>query len=192
MADCVNVEIFWIEFLRVIIVFISLFSFVFVFTAGRGRFRVWLICLMARASGTTLSPGPRGSSHRESNVRHACLECLRWHRPDGSNCHQFCRHQHDASVGLGGFVPRLGSGLDKSDKLRKCVHGDGYVNECSQLAMAGSVTLSGALAYSCSNYIVKATNMMDYNKCCVREHLLFCVVCVSTCQVRVTFDMPRT
>ena len=87
----------------------------------------------------------------------------------------------------------LGSGLNGSDKLKECVPRDNYVNGCRLLAVAGSVTPSGALAYSWSHYnIVNTTNMMDYDKCCVCEHLLFVDVHVNTCQARVTFDMPHT
>ncbi len=42
------------------------------------------------------------------------------------------------------------------------------------------------------NISLKFMNMMNYDMCCVHEHLLFFDVRVNTCQACVTFDMPRT
>jgi hypothetical protein len=53
--------------------------------------------------------------------------------------------------------------------------------------MAGSVTPCGALAYSWSNYIIKVSILMNYDKCCVREHLLFRDVRLSMHQACATF-----
>ena len=42
------------------------------------------------------------------------------------------------------------------------------------------------------NISLNSMNMTNYDMCCVREHLLFPDVHVSTRQARVTFDMFRT
>ncbi len=76
--------------------------------------------------------------------------------------------------------------------MKECVHGEDYVNGCRLLTVASSVTPCGALAYSWSNYIIKVSILTNYDKCCVREHLLFPDVRVSTHQARATFDMLRT
>jgi hypothetical protein len=93
--------------------------------------------------------------------------------------------------------PRLSSRISGlvwygSDKLKECVHGDDYINGCRLLAMAGSVTPCGALVYSWSKYIIKVSILTNYDKCCVREHLLFRDVHVSTCQARAIFVTIRT
>ncbi len=58
--------------------------------------------------------------------------------------------------------------------------------------MAGLVTPCGALAYSWSNYIIKVSILTNYDECCVREHLLFHDVHVSTRQACANFVMILT